>query len=47
MTVRDVCDYIAGIAITDYYNSIIHFSDIRYKMYYISFDMVYRGEYYG
>ncbi len=47
MTVIDVCNYIASIALTDYYNSIIPFTDVRYKMYYISFDMVYRGEYYG
>ena len=47
MTVREICGYIAMIALTDYYNSIIPFSDVRYKMYYMSFDMVYRGDYYG
>ena len=47
MNVRDICEYIAGLGLTDYFSSIIPFSDIRYKMYFISFDMVYRGEYYG
>ena len=47
MNVRDICEYIAVLALTDYYNPIISFCDVRYKMYYTSFDMVYRGEYYG
>lgn len=47
MTTRDICEYIASLALTDYYNTIIPFYDVRYKMYYMSFDMVYRGEYYG
>lgn len=45
MTVREICEYIAKISIIDYLDTFEW--DTRQIMNYISFDMVYRGEYYG
>lgn len=47
MTVRDICEYIAMIGLTDFFNSVIPICHIRNEMYYIAFDMISRGDYYG